>query len=111
MYYKTRRELIDQVLANLGVLTPGQIATDDDVNAVDRYVDPVIESLEQREIVSIQDAENIAPRHFLALAVCIADACKAEYGGGEFDVMKAEQDLRVMSRSGPTYEVMQGTYF
>ena len=111
MTTKTQRELVDQALANLGVLTPGQTATADDVATVDAYVGPLIEDLSVREIVTIQDTEEIEERYFLHLAVLLADACKYEFGGGAFDVVTAEQRLRRMGRAGPTYEVQTTEYF
>jgi hypothetical protein len=108
---KNRRELVDQALAFLGVLVPGNAPSDEDVSTVDGYVDAVVDGLESREIISIDDSDAVEPRYFLELATCLAAAASPEFGGAALDVETAEQRLRQMARTGPTYSRMQAEYF
>lgn len=80
MAFKTRRELIDQVLDALGVLVPGQAPSDEAVDRVDNILDPTLEMLSSLEIVYVADAGTADPPAngeigldiFIPLANCIA---------------------------------------
>lgn len=109
--FKTRRELVLQALANLFVTSAGQAPADDDFAGCDSYVDGVLAQLEQREIIRIDDPDRIPVAYFHLVAICLADAAKDEFGGQALDVAAAEQKLRTMSRSGPTYETLRTEYF
>jgi hypothetical protein len=111
MAFKTRRQLVDQAAANLGVLTPGQVLSAEDSSTIDGYVTDVLADLEQREIYRVEDEDEIEVSAFQHIAVMVADAAKYEFGGGAFDTDAAERKLRHMVRSGPTYEVMKVTYY
>lgn len=111
MANKTRVELVELAAKKLGILPPGTSLSSEDSTAIDSYVDPVLEDLSSREIVTIADDDDIEPRYFLYLATILADACKEEYGGGTFDVDRAEAKLRHIERSGPSYETAKATYF
>jgi hypothetical protein len=112
MANKSRVDLVEQAAKNLNILPPGTTLAAEDSTTIDGYVDGVLEELSGREIVTIPDPDDIEPRHFYALAICLADACKYEFAAGmAFDVATAEAKLRHMERSGPSYETMQGTYF
>ena len=108
--YKTRAELVNQTAFDLGVLASGQTLSDEDYQAIDRHVDGVVRSLEQRSIVSV-DADEIPPEYFNHLALCVAVAARAEFGGAEIDVAAAENQLRVMTQTGPTYATLKATYY
>jgi len=80
---KTRAELIDQALTNLGILVPGQSITADLVNKMDGFIDPAVALLARLEIYYVQDAGSVGPMDgsiedeaFLPLADWIANkAC------------------------------------
>lgn len=61
MATKTRRELVDAVLANLGVLVPGQSASDDTIAKVDDLLDPLLAQLAELDIVYVGDAGTANP--------------------------------------------------
>lgn len=112
MTNKTRVELVEQAAKNLNILPPGTTLSSEDATTIDGYVDAVLEDLSAREIVTIVDPDDIEPKYFLHLAVCLADACKYEFmTAGTYDVLTSEARLRHIERSGPSYEVAKGTYY
>lgn len=82
---KTRAELIDQALVNLGIIAPGQSTSPEDVQKMDSIVDPTFDELAGLNIYYVQDAGSIGPTDgaienvaFLALADYLANrACSA----------------------------------
>lgn len=112
MQTKTRRELVNQALKNLGVLAAGQTASDEDYAAVDDFVDPVIASLGAGPSpIVIADDEAIDPEMFLPLALMLAAAASTEFGGTNIDAAAARAELRRVTRSGTTYETLRATYY
>ena len=84
---KTRRALIDQVLANLHVLAEGQTPSAEDVAKVDRIIDPVFAQLAARDITYVPDGGEegpgggaIDPASFLQLAHIVAHRCAGSFG-------------------------------
>ena len=53
---KTRRELVDLILDNLGVLVPGQSPGDEAVSRVDGIIDPSVAQLGAMGIIYVPDA-------------------------------------------------------
>lgn len=114
MQTKTRRELVNQALKNLGVLAAGQTASDEDYTAVDAFVDGVIARLGTGPApIVIADDEAIEPEVFAPLAILVADDASAEFGGGIAPerVAKANADLRKATRAGATYETQRAEYY
>jgi hypothetical protein len=109
--FYTRRNLVDQALGDLGVRAAGQTASSEDVAAVDGYIPALFATLAARNIITIADTEAIEAAAFLPLAKTLAHACRDEFGDAKIDVAKAEADLRAISSSGPTYEVLRTQYF
>jgi hypothetical protein len=80
---KTRAQLINQCLTNLGVIAEGQSIDADLVNKMDGFVDPAIATLAALEFYYVQDAGSVGPSDgdiedaaFLPLADWIANkAC------------------------------------
>lgn len=108
---KTRRELVQRALSDLGVIRAGQAPNDEDASAVDALVPSVIAMLEQRELVYISDVERIDASVFLPVSILLANAASAEFGGAKLDIEGAEKALREIGRSGPTYETLEADYF
>lgn len=107
----TRQELVTQACYDLGVAYPGQAPQSEDYADVDKFLDGLLSQLVRRGVVYVQNDEAIEDEFFRPLAILLANEAKTEFGGGDFDVAGAESRLREMNRSGPTYELMQGTYF
>lgn len=80
MTTKTRRELVDQSLANLGVLASGQTPSAEDVARMDGYVNPVLEQLAERDIVEVDDDDQIPSAWFLPLSYILSYAAAADFG-------------------------------
>ena len=103
--FKTRRNLVEQALMNLGVLASGQAAENEDVARMDGHVDPVIALLNSQDIIYIPYAEEIPVEAFLPLAAVLANAAKASFGRAGDAALQAEADqakydLKCVSRPG-----------
>ena len=58
---RTRQELVDQMLDNLGVLVPGQAPGDEDKSRADAIIDPGLATLAALGIVYVADAGDPDP--------------------------------------------------
>lgn len=83
---KTRAELINQCLTNLGVIAEGQSISDQEVSKMDKIVDPALSMLAALQIYYVQDAGELGPSDgdiedsaFLPLADYIANAACAAF--------------------------------
>lgn len=100
--FKTRAQLIFQVLDALGILVPGQAPSDEVVSRVDNLLDPVLASLTAQEIVYVANAGTPAPPSggeidnaiVLPLANIIAQRV-----GGAFN-LAGDPALAVLSQQG-----------
>lgn len=115
---KTRADLVVRALRVLGQIGEGQNPGAEDVATVDQLVDPTLLELAEREIVTIADSDEIPSESFLALGYVLALKAAPEFGvlGQELlDItafaQKAEADLLDMTRSRPTYQPQEISYF
>ena len=110
---KTRADLVNQALSNLGILAAGQTADTEDYDAVDSHVDQMFASLEARDIATIDNEDQIPAEWFQALSALLADDAAAEFGGQSNPglVLMSENTLREINRSKPTYAVLRSDYF
>lgn len=112
---KTRRQLIDQVLDNLGVLVPGQSPGDEAVSRVDGVIDPALATLGNQGIVYVADSGTPNPPAggeiddglFLPLASCVAWAAAGGFNLADSPSLKALQieaisTLRIIGRPAST---------
>ena len=116
---KTRAELINQSLINLGVIAEGQSITADMVNKMDGVVDPAISELAALDIYNVQDAGDVGPANgeiedsaYLSLASYIANAACAAFNLPADQklqalAMLAEQKLSTLARPGSTRRTLQ----
>lgn len=116
---KTRAELINQCLTNLGVVAEGQSITADMVNKMDGIIDPAISELSALDIYYAQDAGEVGPSNgeiedsaFLSLAAYIANAACAAFNLPADQKMQAlsmlaEQKLVTLGRPGSTHRTLQ----
>lgn len=82
---KTRAELVNQALVNLGIIASGQSVSAEDVSKMDGIVDPAVALLAELEIYYVQDAGEAGPANgaiedaaYLPLADWLANqACSA----------------------------------
>lgn len=83
---KTRAELVNQCLINLGVIAASQSVSAEDVQKMDTIVDPAIAELQDLDIYYVQDPGSIGPidgaiedSAFLSIAAYIANAACAAF--------------------------------
>lgn len=114
----TREQLIDRALKNLGALPAGQTASPEDSEAIDNLIDPLIESLNARDIVYIADTDEIPDEYFLPIAECLAWVAAPEYGMTLDPARlrpdgrpKAEDELKIMQSARPGYTTLKVDFF
>jgi hypothetical protein len=116
---KTRNDLVNQALSNLGKLAAGQTADAEDFDAVDSHVDGTLSRLAIRDIATVTDDDAIPVEWFDPIAVIVADDAAPEFGsigiprkpGAPDPVDVAEATLRELNRGKPTGEHQHGEYF
>lgn len=110
---KTRRQLVDEALSNLGVLAAGQTASDEDVALVDAQIGPFVAQLTKDQIVYIGNPEEIDEEIFIPLGRLLANVCGPKYGSAINREAKFadEAELRRINATRPTYETLRAMYF
>jgi hypothetical protein len=109
----TRPELIDAVLAKLGLPGAGQSNSAEDVAKIDGMIDQCLDDLVGQEVIRLQDHDEFPYTIFNQLVVYIAETAADDFGKPMNVAMqeRAMQQLRVAARGGPTYETMRSEYF
>lgn len=119
MATKTRSQLINQVLDNLGILVPSQAPSDENVDRVDRLLNATLASLSNREIIYVSDFGTANPPSggeideaiFLALADLVAVRVAGAFNlAGDANLVRAaqmaEEELRVIGRPPDTRKTL-----
>jgi hypothetical protein len=123
--YRTATDLINEALANLGVLAAGQPVDPEDTNYVAEKLDAIMRKIAALEIVTVADVNAIPGAWFADLADIVAGECASKFGATPDDVMKLTQkglgvppgsgaaalSLKQMMRTRPTGEVLLVDYF
>jgi len=117
---KTRRELVDAALDSLGILTPGQAPSDEDVGRVDDLLDPVLEMQAALGVVYVSDPGTSSPPSggqielsvFLPLADIVAWNVAPAFnlqGDASLKVLadEAEKVLRRINRPARTRKLLR----
>jgi hypothetical protein len=116
---KTRAELINQCLYNLGVIAQGQTISDEEVDKMDLIIDAAVAKLAALEIYYVADAGSLGPGYgaiedsaFLSLAAYIAnEACAGFNLAADAKMMAlasiAEGDLRTLSAPARTLRTLR----
>lgn len=116
---KTRADLIDRALFNLGILAKGQVRSDEDVQKMDDYVDPTVALLASLQIYYVQDAGTEGPTDgaiedeaFLPLADYLAMKAAVTFNLGDDAKLtalglKAESDLRTIAAPARTLKTLR----
>jgi hypothetical protein len=113
--FRTRRELIDAVLDNLGVLVPGQAPSNEEVSRVDVMLDPAFAEFAALGSVYVADPGTQDPptggQIDLATFGCLSDLL-ADWMAGAFNqagnpslkalAIEAEETLRRIGRPAST---------
>jgi hypothetical protein len=109
---QSRQALVYRALYNLGVLPQGQNPGNEEYNAVDGLVDPMLEELIAKDVAFIEDVEAIEDKYFLALGAVLAGHAAPVFGF-QNDIalatraLKGEQDLERISAMKPTFGVLE----
>lgn len=119
MATKTRTDLINQALAQLGVLAAGQTADAEDYAAVNEHVDPLVATLDALGVVTVDDTDAIPIEWFLSLAALLADRAADHFGlvglpsspSSPNPAAAALQELCDIVYARPTFEPQRGEYF
>lgn len=129
--YRTQADLINEALANLGLLSAGQPTDPEDYNYVQEKLDAIMRDLAAMEIVFIADVNNIPGAFFSRLADIVCGECAAKFGSTGQDLSDkinrgmggaagtniavgagtAARALKQMQRARPTGEVLRVEYF
>jgi hypothetical protein len=78
--YRTQSDLINEALANLGVLSAGQITDLEDYSYVQEKLDSIVRKLAGLEVAYIPDINNIPSAFFSDLADIVAGECASKFG-------------------------------
>ena len=78
--YRTSADLINEALANLGVLSAGQPTDPEDYNYVQEKLDAIVRKIAGLEIIYVPDINNIPGAWFSDLADIVAGECASKFG-------------------------------
>lgn len=127
--YRTSTDLVNEVLANLGVLVAGQTADVEDFNYVNEKLDAIFRKLNALEICVIPDPSAIPGVWFSDLADIVAGETCTKFGVSDSDYTKlinkglggvqgvdvgfgaAAKSLRQINRGRPTGETLVSHYY
>jgi hypothetical protein len=127
--YRTSQDLVNEALANLGVLSSGQPVDAEDFNYVNSKLDSIFRKLQALEIVYVPDPNNIPGDWFSDLADIVAGECCTKFGANDSDYQKlinkglggvqgidvgsgaAAKSLRYMTRGRPSFETLKPLFF
>jgi hypothetical protein len=95
---KSKQELIDRVLVELGVIGAGQTAAAEDVALITSEIEPVMSDLATRNIYSWGDPDEYDEDAFIHLAKITANSLARAYGIEPDDGKRlyAESRLRLL---------------
>lgn len=121
--FRTSRDLVLEVLANLGVLASGQTVAPEDFAYVNSRLDSIFRKLGALEIVYVPDPDNIPGEWFSDLADIVAGECARKFGASDAGALinlgiggfggvpvgggTAAQSLKIMTRGRPTGEPLR----
>ena len=117
---RTRNDLVNEALMNLGVLAAGQSPDAEDFQAVDGKVDALYARLEAQDLIDLDNTVDEIPAEiFNQLAVLLADDAALEFGlpgvpaspSNPQPVEAAEDSIRRATYARPTYVPQKTEYF
>lgn len=77
---QTRAALINKALFNLGILSEGRPVRAAEVASVTASLDPIIANLSAHQVITVTDTNAIPNQYFLPLAAIVAASLMDEYG-------------------------------
>ena len=129
--FRNQADLITATLKRLGVLAQGQAQDPEDTAGVLEEIDSIFRMLNDLEICSLSDPNNIPGQWFVSLADILAGECATKFGSSPDDYRKLKlqglgldppdgqgvgsgamaKALKAMTRGRPTYETLRVHYF
>ena len=123
--YRTKADLVNEALGNLGALGLGQPANVEEAAYVSDSVDPSLRMLAGLDICYIADPENIPGALLNPLSDIVAGECANRFGASSDDFAKlqskglgtppgsgsAAMAIKAIMRGRPTYEPLKSIYF
>jgi hypothetical protein len=118
--YRTRNDLVNEALINLGILAAGQSPGAEDFAAVNGKVDSLYERLESQDIIDLDNSVDEIPSNiFMQLAVILADDSALMFGlpgipaspSNPTPVQAATDSIRRVTYARPTYVPQKAEYF
>jgi F420-0:gamma-glutamyl ligase len=109
---QTRVDLVHKALKNLGVLPQGQTPSAEEYNQVNALVEPMIEDLAGRDVITLASTAVFEDKHFLSLAHVLAGHAQSEFGMQNDQALtaraiKGELDLQRIAAVRPTYNPLE----
>lgn len=109
---KTRVQVVNRALKNLGVLPQGQTANNEDFQSVNELVDGIVEGLIQRDIYYLIDVDATPEEVYIPLGHILAWAAAPVFDMQDDVALaafaeKAERDLQVMGSKRPDYQPLE----
>lgn len=110
---KTRQELINRALEELGVISAGQTASAEDVAVIENEIDAVMSDLSTRDVYQWGDPDEFDNDAFIHLALILANS-KARVFGVAYDEgvrLRCEGRLRQLQPAVLSGQAQQADYF
>lgn len=110
---KTREQLINRVLKEVGAIGEGETGSASDVAAVEDDLDPVLKQLAVREVYPVPEYDLIDDEAFVPLAVLIAASVGRVFGETPSSerILLAESQLRELWNPTVGQDPMEPNYF
>lgn len=123
--FRTKADLTNEALGNLGALGLGQAANVEDVAYISDQVDPLLRMLAAMEICYVPDPDSIPGEWLNPLSDILASECANRFGASADDFAKLQakglgvppgsgagaMTLKQITRGRPTYEPLRTIYF
>jgi hypothetical protein len=117
----TRRDLVDNILAEMSLVASGQAPAPENVQIVDAAIEPAVARWQALEILGDFDTQNVPDEFLTPVSILVADSLLSKYGiprGNEedpaswaFKIANAKDEMRVMRALRPTYGLQVVNYF
>lgn len=92
---KSRQELIDRALEELGVISAGQTASAEDVAVIENEIDVVMSDLSTRDVYQWGDPDEFDNDAFIHLALILANSKARPFGVPYDDNLRLRCEARL----------------
>lgn len=110
---KTSTELKTEALSILTGMDPYQQPETEELNAIGKYLNPLVEQLAQDGVCVVENIDDIPDAWFLPLARLLANVAGPRFGSPMNEDAKTidERALRRLTSATTTYETLRVSYF